>query len=768
MKFLDLWRFWIQKEGNLRHANRAQSVTSSKSDGDLSSPSSSSLWSRRKSKKKKRLKVKNGNVSCASDSGFGTSSEHQTSTKFHRKERYNRFKEAQRFWESFGKNTKSTKYRKCTCQAQYQIRVGRFKRIRHYCRRCEICQKCINPFTEQIGLYHAECLSCNRCHVPLKGRSFTHYDKAKLICESCDREVVAPNDSSNSSSNSKLTGATVISRKSTIHLNSDTADDLYSLPNLSSNGTPRSSLRRFRKKKLPSTASLDESTDESPDNEKPVYNERSVDAELASSTSSLVTYTSTEKYHLKMATSLSDLPGSSSFSRSDGSDSDGFFEDDFRRLISSPVQAGGTAKFFSQQCSPILTRRRSLTASQVIRNRFQRRFDDRGWEIRRSSVELHKNKTLSKDTTKDLSRSESMRLGILAGYRAFRPSEFVEEEILGNGFFASATKVYHKTTGERMVSKRLHRYEGEERDCFLKEVKVLRSIRHKNVLRFIGVIYKGDCINLVTEFVECGTLKNHIKNAPEFSWSLRISIARDIAAGMAYLHSSNIIHRDLNSNNCLVKEDGSVVVADFGLARWNRPEEEHVCRVSELDSGQDSGDSSATSDGGAMRPRSRQRRPRSTKGKLQRVGSPYWMAPEMLTSSDYDRRVDIFSYGIVLCEIIGRVDPDPDFLPRTTSFGLAVAQYYVQFALKNKCPQYLFAIAVTCCEIDPDLRPLFDELASWFELLVRRLELSKLPVPPEVNQVRDEVFNRYGLEHLHSIDDLSDMAESSSCAFDSS
>lgn len=115
--------------------------------------------------------------------------------------------------------------------------------------------------------------------------------------------------------------------------------------------------------------------------------------------------------------------------------------------------------------------------------------------------------------------------------RAFRPSEFIEEEILGNGFFASATKVYHKPSGERMVSKTLHRfgslknsvkisknflgifpdlfdrYEGEERDCFLKEVKVLRQVRHKNVLRFIGVVYKGDCINLVTEYVECGTLK---------------------------------------------------------------------------------------------------------------------------------------------------------------------------------------------------------------------------------------------------------------------
>ena len=77
------------------------------------------------------------------------------------------------------------------------------------------------------------------------------------------------------------------------------------------------------------------------------------------------------------------------------------------------------------------------------------------------------------------------------------------------------------------------------------------------------------------------------------------------------------------------------------------------------------------------------------------------------------------------------------------------------------------------------MRPLFEELHSWFELLVRRQELAKvmsyakttrnnelfkLPVPPEVNQVRDEVFTRYALDHLNSIDDLSEIEESSCTA----
>lgn len=87
------------------------------------------------------------------------------------------------------------------------------------------------------------------------------------------------------------------------------------------------------------------------------------------------------------------------------------------------------------------------------------------------------------------------------------------------------------------------------------QVAVLRSLSHKNVLRFIGVLYKDQRLHLLTEYISGGTLKEIIHNVEEtLPWDQRISFAKDIASGMAYLHNCDIIHRDLNSNNCLVRE----------------------------------------------------------------------------------------------------------------------------------------------------------------------------------------------------------------------
>ncbi|OPJ79406.1 hypothetical protein AV530_010163 [Patagioenas fasciata monilis] len=248
----------------------------------------------------------------------------------------------------------------------------------------------------------------------------------------------------------------------------------------------------------------------------------------------------------------------------------------------------------------------------------------------------------------------------------------------------------------------------------------MRCLEHPNVLKFIGVLYKEKRLNFITEYIKGGTLRGLIKTMDShYPWSQRVSFAKDIAAGMAYLHSMNIIHRDLNSHNCLVRENKSVVVADFGLARLmvdekNQPE--HLKNLKKPD-----------------------RKKRYTV-----VGNPYWMAPEMINgeSGHGAKRRDVTSQGFVpkqgtLGGIIGRVSADPDYLPRTTDFGLNVRGFLDRY-YPPACPPSFFPIAVCCCDLDPEKRPSFSKLEQWLETLRMHLEIH-LPLSSQLEQL-DRTF----------------------------
>lgn len=314
----------------------------------------------------------------------------------------------------------------------------------------------------------------------------------------------------------------------------------------------------------------------------------------------------------------------------------------------------------------------------------------------------------------DLSRTKSFRIEHNP-QRIFRASDLVQGELLGKGFFGQVFKVTHKLTKEVMVLKELYRVDEEAQRNFLKEVAVLRSLNHENVLKFIGVLYKEKKLHLVTEYIAGGSLKDLIHDSQcPLLWEQRISFAKDIACGMSYLHSKNIIHRDLNSLNCLVREDMSVIVADFGLARI----------ITSPSLGTFERCSLNAKSGSIGRNRSRQRRQRYTV-----VGNPYWMAPEMMKGNKYDERVDIFSFGIILCEIIGRVEADPDFLPRTSDFGLNKQVFMEKFC--QQCPEIFYKITFLCCDLNPDKRPPFEILAFWLKKLYKLIS-NGLPIPPNL------------------------------------
>ncbi|KAI3386782.1 hypothetical protein SNEBB_009191 [Seison nebaliae] len=293
--------------------------------------------------------------------------------------------------------------------------------------------------------------------------------------------------------------------------------------------------------------------------------------------------------------------------------------------------------------------------------------------------------------------------------QSFRPSDFHIGPVIGTGFFGIVYLVRHIKSGMEMVLKEMLRFDDEARQSFLQEVHLMRELRHPNVLRFIGIMWSNEHrLNLVVDYISGGTVKDLIHNIDiHLPWLRRVRIASDISAGMEYLHSMRIIHRDLNPNNCLIREDGTVVVADFGLSRIVLDDDHFYHSIS-----------------------SNEHTDKYSRKSLQRcqkytvVGSPYWMAPEMLNGRAYDERVDIFSFGIILCEIIGRVQADPDCLPRTSDFGLNVELFKKKFCPED-CDKSFIRIAVCCCQTEVERRPPFSRSRPWLETIAFHLDIGR-------------------------------------------
>ncbi|XP_052007522.1 mitogen-activated protein kinase kinase kinase 21 isoform X2 [Xyrauchen texanus] len=255
-------------------------------------------------------------------------------------------------------------------------------------------------------------------------------------------------------------------------------------------------------------------------------------------------------------------------------------------------------------------------------------------------------------------------------------SELVLEEIIGVGGFG---KVYRGTWKEQEVAMKAARQDPDEdikatADSVKQEAKLFSMLQHPNIIKLEGVCLDEPNLCLVMEYARGGTL-NRALTGRRIPPHVLVNWAVQIARGMQYLHEEAvvpIIHRDLKSSNILLLEKienddigrKTLKITDFGLAReWHKTT------------------------------------------KMSAAGTYSWMAPEVIKSSLFSKGSDVWSYGVLLWELLTGEVPYRGIDGLAVAYGVAVNK--LTLPIPSTCPESFAKLMEECWEQDPHIRPSF-------------------------------------------------------------
>ncbi|KAJ8628827.1 hypothetical protein MRB53_022150 [Persea americana] len=254
---------------------------------------------------------------------------------------------------------------------------------------------------------------------------------------------------------------------------------------------------------------------------------------------------------------------------------------------------------------------------------------------------------------------------------------------MGTAFAQGAFgKLYRGTyNGEDVAVKILERPENSPEKAqlmeqqFAQEVMMLATLKHANIVRFVGACRKPMVWCIVTEYAKGGSVRQFLMKRQNRSVPLKLAVkqALDVARGMAYVHALGFIHRDLKSDNLLIFSNKSIKIADFGVARIEV----------------------------------------QTEGMTPETGTYRWMAPEMIQHRPYNQKVDVYSFGIVLWELITGLLPFQNMTAVQAAF--AVVNKGVRPIIPHDCLPVLAEIMTRCWDANPEVRPSFTEVVQMLE-----------------------------------------------------
>ncbi|KAK4440864.1 putative serine/threonine-protein kinase PBL10 [Sesamum alatum] len=322
-----------------------------------------------------------------------------------------------------------------------------------------------------------------------------------------------------------------------------------------------------------------------------------------------------------------------------------------------------------------------------------------GSKISSTSVPRTEGEILQSSNLKSFSFSD-----LKIATRNFRP-----DSVLGGGGFGSVFKGWidensftaaKPGTGMIIAVKKLHQESYQGHREWLAEVNYLGQFSHPNLVKLIGYCLEDDYRLLVYEFMPRGSLENHLFRRGSYfqplSWSLRLKVALGAAKGLAFLHSAEakVIYRDFKTSNILLDANYNAKLSDFGLAK-DGP----------------TGDKSHVS--------------------TRVMGTYGYAAPEYLATGHLTAKSDVYSYGVVLLEMLsGRraIDknrPQGEHKLVEWSRPYLTNKRKVYRIIDNRLEgqytmdvaQKVAILASRCISLEPKLRPKMEEIVKELEQL---------------------------------------------------